>query len=181
MFCNFHFSDDQSRWQLLEEGQIIAHFLGRSYDLHIYFGIFCTGWPGTTPHSAMGGVTNWLDAYLVRGPESDDSIYGSSRDLVSQQGPVLLSNLRAVVPATRHHIGRRQVDWFHQPTWGTASVHLMPYGPEAEQTRLLRYHRVTVDRYTNVATIDPPVQYRSVSMGLTTSVLKSGQSNPLRH
>ena len=43
MFCNFHFSDDQSRWQLLEEGQIIAHFLGRSYDLHIYFGIFCTG------------------------------------------------------------------------------------------------------------------------------------------
>ena len=43
VFCNFHFSDDQSRWQLLEEGQIIAHFLGRSYDLHIYFGIFCTG------------------------------------------------------------------------------------------------------------------------------------------
>ena len=42
VFCNFHFSDDQSRWQLLE-GQIIAHFLGRSYDLHIYFGIFCRG------------------------------------------------------------------------------------------------------------------------------------------
>ena len=46
VFCNFHFSDDQSRWQLLEEGQIIAHFLGRSYDLHIYFGIFCTGCRG---------------------------------------------------------------------------------------------------------------------------------------
>ena len=43
VFCNFHFSDDQSRWQLLEEGQIATHFLGRSYDLHIYFGIFCTG------------------------------------------------------------------------------------------------------------------------------------------
>jgi len=25
------------------EGQIIAHFLWRSYDLHIYYGIFCTG------------------------------------------------------------------------------------------------------------------------------------------
>ena len=25
------------------QGQIIAHFLGRSYDLHIYYGIFCTG------------------------------------------------------------------------------------------------------------------------------------------
>ena len=61
---HFHFSDD---WSLLEmsvgerlcsrvsdrpapplaafgrQGQIIAHFLGRSYDLHIYFGIFCTG------------------------------------------------------------------------------------------------------------------------------------------
>ena len=48
VFCNFHFSDDQSRWQLLEEGQIIAHFLGRSYDLHIYFGIFCTGCLGRT-------------------------------------------------------------------------------------------------------------------------------------
>ena len=104
----------------------------------------------------MGGVTNWLDAYLVRGPEFDDSIYGSSSDIISQQGPVLLSNLRAVIPATRHHIGRRQVDWFQQPTWGTANIHLLPYGPEAEQTRLLRYHRVTVDRYTNVATIDPP-------------------------
>ena len=114
------------------------------------------GPPGTTPHSAMGGVTNWLDAYLVRGPESDDAIYGSNSDIVTQQGPVLLSNLRAVTPAIRHHIGRRQVDWFHQPTWGTANVHLLPYGPEAEQTRLLRYHRVTVDRYTNVATIDPP-------------------------
>merc|ERR1719474_1093751 len=45
VFCNFHFSDDQSRWQLLEEGQMVAHFLGRSYDLHIYFGIFCTGCP----------------------------------------------------------------------------------------------------------------------------------------
>ena len=78
------------------------------------------GPPGTTPHSAMGGVTNWLDAYLVRGPESDDAIYGSNSDIVTQQGPVLLSNLRAVTPALRHHIGRRQVDWFHQPTWGTA-------------------------------------------------------------
>ena len=61
---HFHFSDD---WSLLEmsvgerlcsrvsdrpapplaafgrQGQIIAHFLGRSYDLHIYYGIFCTG------------------------------------------------------------------------------------------------------------------------------------------
>ena len=27
------------------QGQIIAHFLGRSYDLHIYYGIFCTGCP----------------------------------------------------------------------------------------------------------------------------------------
>ena len=117
------------------------------------------GPPGTTPHSAMGGVTAWLDAYLVRGPEADDTIYGSSRDIISQQGPVLLSNLRAVVPATRHHIGRRQVDWFQQPAWGAANVHLLPYGPESEQTRrLLRYHRVTVDRYTNVATIDPPEQ-----------------------
>ena len=117
------------------------------------------GPPGTIPHSVMGGVTNWLDAYLVRGPEFDDSFYGSSSDIISQQGPVLLSNLRAVIPATSHHIGRRQVDWFHQPAWGTANIHLLPYGPEAEQTRrLLRYHRVTVDRYTNVATIDPPEQ-----------------------
>ena len=61
---HFHFSDDQSLLEMLvdeclfsrvsdrpapplaafgRQGQIIAHFLGRSYDLHIYYGIFCTG------------------------------------------------------------------------------------------------------------------------------------------
>ena len=60
----FHFSDDRSHLEMLvgerlcsrvsdrpapplaafgRQGQIIAHFLGRSYDLHIYYGIFCTG------------------------------------------------------------------------------------------------------------------------------------------
>ena len=83
MFCNFHFSDDQSRWQLLEEGQIIAHFLGRSYDLHIYFGIFCTGCNGAKSVSLTG--LDELDSvsYMVTAYNEDASEMAASNSLVT--------------------------------------------------------------------------------------------------
>ena len=111
---HFHFSDD---WSLLEmsvgerlcsrvsdrpapplaafgrQGQIIAHFLGRSYDLHIYYGIFCTGCPGSAQD--VPSHHHWCPVEPIRYPwsqqmESSDCLWYSYCGSESES-PMLLS------------------------------------------------------------------------------------------